>query len=646
MIKKRILLILSLVYALGLGTLDSRAEGTALTGSVPSGINYQGRLEDNGTAVNATKSLTFKLYDASTGGSLLWNSGALSIAVNSGLFNTSLAIPISALSGNTTRYLEVTVGTVTLSPREILNAVPYALVAKTLEGSLDIARGGLSVSTGTAASSALYVSSSTGYVGVGTANPSAKLHIGGTSGVDGIRFPDGTVMTSANVGLSGSVSAGTVTFNGNVGIGTTLPKVSLHNNGDFITKGPWVDVRAHGHSLSTTNGTDDWTTAIASAMAALPTAGGEVLFPVGIYLVKNTLILGSNITFRGLGNKTSRIIKGFNGDLINLGENSGFINMGLEGDGGNYTGRGIVISNDAGRQFVIGSRIVDFDGYCVEFEQTTSGSQSIFLNSQISRYNGTASGRYAVKIKDEQQLSAYPRKFIGIESSGTKFIDLGGCNDIMISASVIGAVLFSQNSRGVMITGNRLGMNETQMNIVGNNIAISGNDISPAITLTPGALGVTMMGNTYNSTVTDTSGTWTNNLEIAYKEYTPTLTSGGVAPSIGNGIIRGSYSRMGNMVNLCVELTMGGTTTLGAGDVKFSMPDEIAPYHAYQQVSVGVAYARDDSAPTIKTGIVTMLPSDKALGFYFDGSISGLAYNWPFVWAANDAIRGCITYTR
>ncbi len=42
----------------------------------------------------------------------------------------------------------------------------------------------------------------TGSVGIGTTTPTAKLHIGGTAGVDGIRFPDGTLQTTAGNGLS------------------------------------------------------------------------------------------------------------------------------------------------------------------------------------------------------------------------------------------------------------------------------------------------------------------------------------------------------------------------------------------------------------------------------------------------------------
>ncbi|MES2837315.1 MAG: hypothetical protein V4667_07320 [Bacteroidota bacterium] len=63
-----------------------------------------------------------------------------------------------------------------------------------------------------------------GNVGVGINNPTAKLHIGGTSGVDGIRFPDGTLQTTAAVAGSwtktGSTISPTVTSD-NVEIAST-----------------------------------------------------------------------------------------------------------------------------------------------------------------------------------------------------------------------------------------------------------------------------------------------------------------------------------------------------------------------------------------------------------------------------------------
>ena len=47
-----------------------------------------------------------------------------------------------------------------------------------------------------------------GNVGIGTASPTAKLHLGGTAGTDGIRFPDGTLQTTAGAGApTGAVLA-------------------------------------------------------------------------------------------------------------------------------------------------------------------------------------------------------------------------------------------------------------------------------------------------------------------------------------------------------------------------------------------------------------------------------------------------------
>ncbi|MBM4251912.1 MAG: hypothetical protein FJ146_08065 [Deltaproteobacteria bacterium] len=70
-----------------------------------------------------------------------------------------------------------------------------------------------------------------GNVGIGTTSPSAKLHVAGTAGTDGIMFPDGTLQKTAAIGSGSSqwtTSGSNIYFNaGGVGIGKTSPIVAL-----------------------------------------------------------------------------------------------------------------------------------------------------------------------------------------------------------------------------------------------------------------------------------------------------------------------------------------------------------------------------------------------------------------------------------
>jgi len=155
------------------------APATWISSSVPSGVNYQGRLEEQGAVVNGQRLLRFKLYDTprpDPDETLYWDSGEMVLDVKKGVFGTILDIPYSALRGAGQRYLEVSVEYVALSPRDPLRAVPYARVAETVEGTLDIMDGGLTVKTSSGLM-ALYASSATGNVGIGTQGSYSRLTV-------------------------------------------------------------------------------------------------------------------------------------------------------------------------------------------------------------------------------------------------------------------------------------------------------------------------------------------------------------------------------------------------------------------------------------------------------------------------------------
>jgi len=100
-----------------------------LAQGVSQAFTYQGFLRQGGAPLtNPSQQMTFRIYDALTGGSLLWNSGAISVNVNNGLFTVQLNAPASVWSG-AERFLEIQVGATTLSPRVRLNPTPYANTA-------------------------------------------------------------------------------------------------------------------------------------------------------------------------------------------------------------------------------------------------------------------------------------------------------------------------------------------------------------------------------------------------------------------------------------------------------------------------------------------------------------------------------------
>lgn len=112
------------------------AIASPIWGQVPQTMSYQGILTDasGGLVADGNYSLTFRIYDASTGGNQLWTETQASVSVSKGIFSVILG-SISPLSVpfDKSYWLGVAVGGGSeLSPRITLTASPYSLNARSI----------------------------------------------------------------------------------------------------------------------------------------------------------------------------------------------------------------------------------------------------------------------------------------------------------------------------------------------------------------------------------------------------------------------------------------------------------------------------------------------------------------------------------
>lgn len=111
--------------------LDQQLRSPEAIDARPTGsLSYQGRLLRAGSPYNGTLSMDFKLYSVDTGGSPWWQE-TQSVSVSDGVFNVMLGAvqPLnrSAVQFQIQQWLEVVVAGTTLSPRQPLSTVAYAM---------------------------------------------------------------------------------------------------------------------------------------------------------------------------------------------------------------------------------------------------------------------------------------------------------------------------------------------------------------------------------------------------------------------------------------------------------------------------------------------------------------------------------------
>ncbi|MFH1768456.1 MAG: hypothetical protein ABH858_04795 [Candidatus Omnitrophota bacterium] len=151
--------------------------------AIPRLINYQGRLTDSGGApLNGSYSVTFRIYDAQSGGTFLWQE-TQSVVIQNGIFNTILGSSVDLnIPFDNPYFLELKIGSEVMSPRQRITSSGYAIRAEVADTALTANSASVANNADTAATvkGNNNIFNGSGNIGIGTLTPQAGFQVNTT----------------------------------------------------------------------------------------------------------------------------------------------------------------------------------------------------------------------------------------------------------------------------------------------------------------------------------------------------------------------------------------------------------------------------------------------------------------------------------
>jgi hypothetical protein len=412
-----------------------------------------------------------------------------------------------------------------------------------------------------------------------------------------------------------------------------------------------IHFNVKGYGAEGDGSTDD-TTAITNAVsAAVSAGGGTVYFPEGTYKITSQVTIGdtTQIVLKGNGLK-SQIKKAFNGAMFSLGKRNVMEDLYLNGDGANFTGRGVIIptaSSDLDGPKINRVIMRDMASHCIEFTTDSAGRGTSVLESEFQVRSSAAA---CVKFPADTSLGN--RRFIGCYFATDPGLDISGSKNSVIVGNEIGydgtttsgGIVMDEDTEKATVTGNRFGVGQNQTTIEGTSNTFIGNVHSGGFTFGTSATSCKSHGNIEQTSATayNAADNAVNDVEIYAGDitYTPAWTAASVNPAIGDGTIAGFYSRIGPLVTVHVSIVMGSTTTFGTGVWRISAPTNQKPLGGTGE-HLGTAMFLDSGTAWF-TG--TARWTTNGFELYGNNTAAQVSSSVPFTWAQNDVLHFSITY--
>ena len=287
-------------------------------------LSFQGRLTDSSaTPITTQVDVVFKLFNDPSAGSELYTSGTCQITPDSnGIFNTLIGggscgteIASTVFTENRDVYLEVSVGAETLTPRQQIATVGYALNSETLQGY---------PASGSATINTVPIVDSNGDINIAAPSPS----INSTSGTFNLNGQALTLTTTANSGGNivlqpDSIGGGQVQVLGSTTTTDTLRIENANLTSGALISGYIGNDTATGRLLSLTAGSTETDRFYVAA-------NGQVMINTAASLVNAGLIIdqnGSGDLFTASASGTSKFTIQNNGNILATGTLTGLTGL-------------------------------------------------------------------------------------------------------------------------------------------------------------------------------------------------------------------------------------------------------------------------------------------------------------------------------